>query len=78
VAAKRNDRGIHGAGLPFLFESLGGAGHNAAGLVEGLGLFLRGCQPDGFQREQLNAVELANFRVKVMRQGKVDGDQRLG
>ena len=65
-------------GLALLLEGAGRPGHDAAGLFERLGLFLRCGQPDRFQREQFDAVEVADRGVEVMGQSEVDRDQRLG
>ena len=50
VAAQGHDRRVHGPGLALLLKGAGRAGHDAAGLCQRLGLFLRCRQPDGFQR----------------------------
>ena len=78
VAAQGDDRRVHGAGLALLLEGAGRAGHNAAGLRQRLGLFLGCGEPDGLEREEFDAVEVADRRVEVVGQGEVDRDERLG
>ena len=78
VAAQGDDRRVHRARLAILFKGAGRTLHNAARLRQRLGLFLRRGQPDGLERQQLDAVELADGGVEVVGEGQVDRDQRLG
>ena len=77
VPAQGDDRRVHGAGFAFLLKRGGGPGDDVARLLQRLGLFLRRGQADGLQGEELHAVELADGGIEVVREGEVDGDQRL-
>ena len=65
VAAERHDGRVHRPCLALLLKSLRGAGHDAAGLGQGFGLFLGSGQSDGFQREELDAVECGEALTRV-------------
>ena len=77
VAAQRDNGCVHGTGFAFGLEGGGSACDDCAGLGQRLRLLPWSGEPNRLKGQQFDAFQFTNCGIKIVGEGKVDGNQRL-